>query len=84
MEDNCYELLGVSKEAGGLMIKRSYRKLASEWCAAAQRCAHGVVRRLTAERPVSAQAPRQEPGPARQDALPKVRQRVRGARSAQA
>ena len=28
MEDNCYELLGVEKDAGGLTIKRSYRKLA--------------------------------------------------------
>ena len=33
MEDNCYELLGVPKDAGGLTIKRSYRKLATEWCA---------------------------------------------------
>ena len=31
MEDNCYELLGVKKDAGGLPIKRAYRKLASEW-----------------------------------------------------
>ena len=30
MEDNCYELLGVKKDAGGLPIKRAYRKLASE------------------------------------------------------
>ena len=28
MEDNCYELLGVEKDAGGLTIKRAYRKLA--------------------------------------------------------
>ena len=33
MEDNCYELLGVEKDAGGLTIKRAYRKLATEWCA---------------------------------------------------
>jgi hypothetical protein len=31
MEDNCYELLGVKKDAGGLPIKRAYRKLATEW-----------------------------------------------------
>merc|ERR1719331_1482038 len=31
MEDNCYELLGVKKDAGGLAIKRAYRKLATEW-----------------------------------------------------
>jgi len=31
MEDNCYELLGVPKDAGGISIKRSYRKLATEW-----------------------------------------------------
>jgi len=31
MEDNCYELLGVEKDAGGITIKRSYRKLATEW-----------------------------------------------------
>ena len=29
--DNCYDLLGVKKDAGGLPIKRAYRKLASEW-----------------------------------------------------
>eukprot|EP00320_Phaeocystis_rex_P020685 CAMPEP_0119075406 /NCGR_PEP_ID=MMETSP1178-20130426/79981_1 /TAXON_ID=33656 /ORGANISM="unid sp, Strain CCMP2000" /LENGTH=332 /DNA_ID=CAMNT_0007057627 /DNA_START=33 /DNA_END=1031 /DNA_ORIENTATION=- len=31
MEDNCYDLLGVKKDAGGLSIKRAYRKLATEW-----------------------------------------------------
>lgn len=31
MEDNCYELLGVKKDAGSLTIKRAYRKLATEW-----------------------------------------------------
>lgn len=31
MEDNCYDLLSVPKDAGGLTIKRSYRKLATEW-----------------------------------------------------
>merc|ERR1719331_2297507 len=31
MEDNCYELLGVKKDAGGLAIKRAYHKLATEW-----------------------------------------------------
>jgi len=31
MEDNCYELLGVKKDAGGIAIKRAYRKLATEW-----------------------------------------------------
>jgi len=31
MEDNCYELLGVKKDAGALPIKRAYRKLATEW-----------------------------------------------------
>ena len=38
MEDNCYELLGVEKDAGGLTIKRAYRKLATEWCASRRPC----------------------------------------------
>ena len=29
--DNCYDLLGVKKDAGGLTIKRAYRRLATEW-----------------------------------------------------
>lgn len=30
-EDNCYELLGVTKESGPIPIKRAYRRLATEW-----------------------------------------------------
>ena len=61
MEDNCYDLLGVAKDAGGLTIKRAYRKLATEWCVATAYCSLDVAVRTIAHPCAGAQAPGQEP-----------------------